>query len=130
MGYWWENLIENDKVVPIPAEAEALKKCQEWLNLGPVKMPAGYWSKLKEDLPALDFADFVIVVRDDLPEEVAYMLTLCLIEARGAIESQYKHVPPNRSGLSYPLDPVKMADTPLPLHPGAERYYREAGILK
>ena len=29
--------------------------------------------------------------------------------------------------VSYPLDPKKMAATPIPLHDGAARYYREHG---
>jgi TRAP-type uncharacterized transport system substrate-binding protein len=33
------------------------------------------------------------------------------------------------SPLSYPLDPVLMARPSLPLHPGARRYYSDAGYL-
>jgi TRAP-type uncharacterized transport system substrate-binding protein len=31
--------------------------------------------------------------------------------------------------VSYPIDGYLAARTPIPLHPGAERYYREAGYL-
>jgi TRAP-type uncharacterized transport system substrate-binding protein len=52
-----------------------------------------------------------------------------MCERREAIERQYAHIPPHRSPVTYPLDPVKIAQTSIPLHPGAERYYRDAGVL-
>jgi hypothetical protein len=51
------------------------------------------------------------------------------VETRDLIEVQYRHLAPERSPITYPLEPKKMAQTPFPLHPGAERYYREAGLL-
>jgi uncharacterized protein len=68
-------------------------------------------------------------VRADLPEEVAYLLAWCLGEQRARLERYYRHLPSERSPVTYPLDPAKMARTPIPLHPGAERYYREYGYL-
>lgn len=73
-------------------------------------------------------SDF-LTVRDDMPDDVAHLLTWCLVEKREAIERQYYHLSPERSPLTYPLDPPAMCRTSLPLHPGARRYYEEAGIL-
>jgi TRAP-type uncharacterized transport system substrate-binding protein len=50
-------------------------------------------------------------------------------ETRAALEAQYRHILPERSPVSYPLDPAKMARTPIPLHTGAARYYGEHGHL-
>ena len=91
--------------------------------------PPGFCLDKPDALPALDFADFVIVVRDDMPDDVAHLLTWCLIETREAIERQFRHIPPERSPLSYPLDPARMARPSLPLHPGARRFYAEAGLI-
>jgi uncharacterized protein len=44
-------------------------------------------------------------------------------ETRHLIESQYWHLPPERSPITYPLDPTAMGRSPIPLHPGAARYY-------
>jgi TRAP-type uncharacterized transport system substrate-binding protein len=129
MTPWWVDLIEKRGMVPLPAEAEALELVSKELGLGSNPLPAGFWKTLDHAMPALDFSDFVVLVRDDLPEDVAYLLTWCLVETRMTIEKQYHHLPPQRSPLSYPLIPEKMAKPPLPLHPGAKRYYQEAGLL-
>lgn len=129
MTPWWSNVVETKKVQPLPAEQAALEKLEQELGLGVNPLRKGFWSNLEEDLPALDFSDFIIVVRDDLPDEVAYLLTWCLVETRGRIEAQYKHIPPEKSPLNYPLDPKKMAKASLPLHPGAKQYYIKHGHL-
>ncbi|KAJ9615174.1 hypothetical protein H2200_001248 [Cladophialophora chaetospira] len=128
MTVWWRNLVENDKLVPLPAERSALESLEQTLGLGTNPLPAGWWSNLDHELPALDFSDFVIFVRDDMPKEVAYLLTWCLVETRYLLEGQYKHIPPAKSPLSYPLEPTKMAKTPVPLHDGAEIYYSTADL--
>ncbi|KEF59191.1 uncharacterized protein A1O9_04035 [Exophiala aquamarina CBS 119918] len=129
MTPWWSKVVETNKVQPLPAEPAALGKLEQQLGLGMNPLLKGFWSNLETDLPALDFSDFVIVVRDDLPDEVAYLLTWCLVETRNRIEAQYKHIPPEKSPLNYPLDPKKMAKTSLPLHRGAEQYYVKHGHL-
>jgi TRAP-type uncharacterized transport system substrate-binding protein len=92
-------------------------------------LPAGYWHTLKQPLAALDFSDFLVLVRDDMDEEVAHLITWCLAETRQVIERAYAHLPPGRSPLSCPLVPAQMARTSIALHAGARRYYEEAGHL-
>lgn len=128
MTPWWRNLVETDRLRPLPAEKGALENLQKSVNLGRNDLPARYWTNLEQDLPALDFSDFVILVRSDMPKEVAYMLTWCLVETRHLLEGQYKHLRPERSPLTYPLDPSKMAQTPIPLHEGAQQYYSTADL--
>ncbi|AHD11872.1 TAXI family TRAP transporter solute-binding subunit [Phaeobacter gallaeciensis] len=129
MTPWWRNLVESGQMRPVPAEETPLEALTGELGMPAATIPAGYWSGYDTPVPALDFSDFIIVVRDDMPEEVAHLLTWCLVETRGAIEQQYAHIPPDRSPLSYPLQPEKMPRTALPLHPGAQRFYEEAGLL-
>ncbi|KAI3572672.1 hypothetical protein IWW34DRAFT_761547 [Fusarium oxysporum f. sp. albedinis] len=133
MTPWWESVIEKKGFIPLPAEPSALARFHE-SNPGAARpdagpLPAGFWPSLTESLPCLDFSDFVVLVRDDLPEDVAHLLTWCLIESRASLEGQYHHLRPEKSPLTYPLVPKNIAQSPVPLHPGAQRYYREAGIL-
>ncbi|WP_410676067.1 TAXI family TRAP transporter solute-binding subunit [Amycolatopsis sp. cmx-4-68] len=72
----------------------------------------------------LDFSDFLMLTTTDLAEDVAYAIAWVLGETRHLIEAQYRHLPPERSPITYPLDPPTMGVTPIPLHPGAERYYQ------
>ncbi|WP_326600427.1 TAXI family TRAP transporter solute-binding subunit [Streptomyces sp. NBC_01803] len=71
----------------------------------------------------LDFSDFLVLTRADLADDVAYAIAWVLGETRDVLERQYRHIPPERSPVTYPLDPVTMGRTPVPLHPGAARYY-------
>jgi TRAP-type uncharacterized transport system substrate-binding protein len=71
----------------------------------------------------LDFSDFLVLTRSDLPDDVAYAIAWVLGETREVIEQQYRHLPPERSPITYPLDPPTMGIAPIPLHPGAARYY-------
>ncbi len=129
MTPWWRDLIESGVVTPISAEPEALAKMAAEMGLPAQTIAPGYWKGQTEPIHSVDFSDFLIMVREDMSEDVAYLLTWCFVETRSVIEAQYRHIPPERSPLSYPLDPVAMSQPSLPLHPGALRYYREAGIL-
>ena len=129
MTPWWANIVETGKVLPLAAEEEALQSLQREFGFGRNDLPAGYWQNLDTALPALDFSDFMVLVRDDMPDSIAYLLTWCMAETREAIERQYRHLPPGRSPLTYPISPAAMAQTSIPLHAGARRYYETAGHL-
>lgn len=67
----------------------------------------------------------VLIANADLDEETAYQITKALIENADALKASH--------GAFARFDPAAAADpsnTGIPLHPGAERYFREAGILK
>lgn len=126
MTPWWRQLVESNKLVPLAAEPSALKVLQATLGLRTNPLPVGWWSNLLHETPALDFSDFVVLVRDDMPKEVAYLLAWCLVETRHMLEGQYKHMDPAKSPLTWPLDPKMMSKTPVPLHEGAQEYYSTA----
>ena len=84
---------------------------------------AGYLPSLESDLLTLDFADFLLLCREDLDDEVAYLATWCMVKTRLALEGQYQHMPPDRTPVGYPLDPAEMQKTPVPLHDSARRAY-------
>jgi TRAP-type uncharacterized transport system substrate-binding protein len=63
----------------------------------------------------------LIFGRDDMPDEFAYLLARTYDENRDAFRQS--HIP-------YSFDPQQVArDNGIPLHPGAEAYYREQGYL-
>ena len=64
--------------------------------------------------------------RDD---DIAYLMAWCVCETTATIERQYAHLSPRDSPLTYPLDPAKMCQTSIPLHPGADAYYRDAKLI-
>lgn len=129
MTPWWQELANSRDLNFIPIDATVLDQLEHKYSWPRAVLPAGYFRGLDAPLETLDFSDFLVMVRADMPEDVAYLLAWCLGERRATLEAQYRHIPPERSPVSYPLDPAKMARTPIPLHLGAERYYREYGYL-
>ncbi|CAL5870299.1 uncharacterized protein PFLUO_LOCUS4534 [Penicillium psychrofluorescens] len=130
MTPWWRNLVESRKVTPLNLETTALEKLSTRIGFQKAPVTANFWSTVQHDVQCVDFSDFVVLVRADMPDDVAHLLTWCLVETRQTLEAQFLHLPPERSPVSYPLNPVKMAQSTIPLHPAAERFYRENGYLK
>ncbi|KAL2838537.1 hypothetical protein BJY01DRAFT_258012 [Aspergillus pseudoustus] len=129
MTPWWRNLIETRALVPVPVEEGPMNQLSTRIGFQQATVQAGFWSTVDQDISCVDFSDFLVLVRADMADDVAYLLTWCLVETRETIEAQYSHIPPERSPLSYPLNPVSMAQSTVPLHPAAERFYRERGYL-
>jgi TRAP-type uncharacterized transport system substrate-binding protein len=129
MTPWWQSMMRKRSAIALPAEESALQLLSETCGLQKASLPAGFLPGCVEPLPALDFSDFVVLVRSDMAEDVAHLITWCLVETREAIERQYRHIPPDRSPLTYPLDPLQMARVPIPMHSGALEYYTAAGLV-
>jgi TRAP-type uncharacterized transport system substrate-binding protein len=113
----------------IPFERQALDRMKQ-IGLRPAVLPQG---KLKadRDIPCLDWSHWAVIVREDMSEDVAYRIASVMVEERAELEARYRHLPPERSPMTYPIDPYKMwQGIGAPLHPGAERYYREHGYMK
>ncbi|WP_113705122.1 TAXI family TRAP transporter solute-binding subunit [Nonomuraea lactucae] len=106
----------------LPIEREVLAGLERDLGWPDAMVPAGYFPGAPE-LRTLDFSDFLVLARADLAEDVAHALAWILGETRQLLEQQYAHIPSERSPVTYPLDPHAMGRTPIPLHPGAARYY-------
>lgn len=129
MAPWWRELAESRELRFVSIEPfvlEALERDHGWPR---GELPAGYLPGMEQRLETLDFSDFLMVVREDMPHDVARLLTWCMCETRSALERVYRHIPPERAGITYPLDPAKMARTLIPLHPGAAEVYNQLGVL-
>jgi TRAP-type uncharacterized transport system substrate-binding protein len=129
MTPWWRELLASRNMNLIPVEDDVLAALEARYGWARAELPAGYFPQLTEALVTLDYSDFVVMVREDMPEDLAHLLTWCLVETREGLERQYRHMPPDRSPVTYPLEPRRMAMAAIDLHRGAERYYREAGHI-
>lgn len=118
-----QEMVINSGIKWLTVKPETLKKVAEKTGLKTIDIPAGlYNGAVGRDVPAL--ADTVhIIARKDLPEEMVYKITKTLAEGHnyiGEVQPMWKT-----------LQPESMTkDLVAPLHPGAEKYYREAGLLK
>jgi TRAP transporter TAXI family solute receptor len=86
-------------------------------------IPASTYPTLQTADVAVTTMDSVIVVHQDVPEDVTYKLTKALIKAKGPRLTQI-----HASMAAY--DPaVAWKYEGAPLHPGAAKAYREAGLM-
>jgi TRAP-type uncharacterized transport system substrate-binding protein len=118
----WQRITENKQVVYLDATREVLNAFDEWQWPSAV-VPQGYLPELDHDLTALEFSDFLVICTEDLPSDVASLIAWCMTATRDALEVQYRHIPPDRSPVTYPLDPKAIASAPIPMHPAAESTY-------
>ena len=91
--------------------------------IGPI--PANIFPKVGHDLPALSFSGWPIFTHADLPEADAYRICAALDAARSSIAWDS----PSEVSLSDLCQDTDAAPRGIPLHPGAERYYREHGAI-
>ena len=76
MTPWWSEAVSRREAVVLGAEPEALARLAAEYQWGRNDLPAGFLPGQAEALPALDFADFVIAVRDDMPDDLAHLIHL------------------------------------------------------
>jgi TRAP-type uncharacterized transport system substrate-binding protein len=91
------------------------------MNVTQNRLPA-----LRQPVPSVDFCGWPMIVHQDMPDELAYALCEA-IEARKLVIPTDNYRPLNMVQLCSPDE-----ETPrgAPLHPGAERFYRDRGYLR
>ena len=130
MTPWWRELIAARDFRILSIEQSAVDRLKASLGWQPAVLEAGYFIGLEQPATCMDFSDFLVFTHADLPDDVAHLAAWVLTETRELFERQYRHMPADRSPLTYPLDPAKMGTTPIPLHPGAREHYRAAGYIR
>ena len=108
------------KIIPIPDDKfQAMKK----LNPGYTKLviPAGSYPKQTQDVPTIGYATHVIA-RCDLDPDVVYKMLKGMVDNKADLAAIAKAMAPTT--------PKMMAeDIGVPMHKGAEKYYKEAGVM-
>lgn len=129
MTPYWKDLLATRPMNFVPIDDATLTALETKYGWPRCTVPADRFAGQDGPFEALDFSDFLFFCRDDLPADLAYLIAWCVCETRSTIESQYLHIPPQNSPLTYPLQPARMAQTSIPLHDAARQYYREQGYL-
>lgn len=80
---------------------------------------------LADDVPCVDFSGWPMFVRKDASETTVYQMCRALDAARGRVPWDSDD-PVELTDLAGKTEAAPLA---IPLHPGAERYYREHGAL-
>lgn len=88
----------------------------------PATIPAGTYNGQDEDVATAAIGN-ILVSHEDVSEELAYEMTRLLFENLDRMQAA--HGAANDIDINAAIDGL-----PIPLHPGAERYYREQGIIE
>ncbi|GHE04302.1 C4-dicarboxylate ABC transporter [Defluviimonas sp. 20V17] len=85
-------------------------------------IPAGTYDGQDADVPTVAVVNF-LVTRKGVSDKTAYEMTKLLFDNLGTLEASHKAAAQ-----------IKLANAikgmPLPLHPGAEKFYKEKGLIK
>ena len=85
-------------------------------------IPANTYTGQTEAVPAAAVVNY-IVTREGLADDLVYQMTKALFESAGDLVTA--HQAAKAISLEHALDGM-----PIPLHPGAARFYKEKGLLK
>ena len=88
----------------------------------PAIIPANTYEGQTKDVPAIAIQNF-LVTREGVPADTVYKMTKAMWENLDAL------VAAHAAGKAIKKENA-LKGMPVPLHPGAEKYYREAGLLK
>jgi TRAP transporter TAXI family solute receptor len=87
-----------------------------------VTIPSGTYTGQSADVPTAAVGNF-LVTHDGVPEETVYQMTKLMFEHLDQLSAAHA------AAKSIKLETAIEA-MPIPLHPGAERFYKEKGVLK
>lgn len=114
------DLATSIKIVVVPVPAEVIGKIGD-AAYQPGTIPANTYTGQTEATPTVVIRNF-LVTSDSVPADTVYQMTKGLfdnVDQLIAAHSAAKAISKADAGKN----------SPVPLHPGAERYYREAGLL-
>lgn len=109
------------KIVVIPVPAEVVAKIGD-AAYQPATIPANTYEGQSADVQTAGIRN-ILVTHAGVPDDVVYGMTKSMFENLDQLVAAH--------AAAKAIKAEGAADNlPLPLHPGAERYYREAGLLK
>jgi uncharacterized protein len=112
------------KVRFLPYEPDIIRKLSDEFGFSSAVLPAGSFPGQNKDVPMIGYKT-CLFASTSMPDAVAYTVAKALCEGQEKMKAAHK-------GMKS-FDPSKAWDpriTGLPIHPGAEKYYKEKGYVK
>ncbi len=117
------DIATSQDIVVIPVDAEIVRKLQkEHPFFIATVIPKGTYKGQEADVPSVAIPNFLIASQT-MSEQTAYEITKAMFENLDRLVQAHaaaKDIKLERAALG----------APAPLHPGAEKYFREKGIIK
>jgi TRAP-type uncharacterized transport system substrate-binding protein len=121
---WARTALENGfRFLPIDG---AVLKRMVAMGYRPTEMAKSRFPGMAKDVTTLDFSGWPMIVRTDMPDELAYAICEAIEQRKDVIPTD------NYKPLALAQLCANDEETPydVPLHKGAARFYRERGYLK
>src|SRR5919106_486084 len=126
----WEQLAEARPLRCLVVSRGIVDYMMETYGFSEAIIPKGRLKGVEEDVLTLDYGGWLLACREDLPAEVAYLLAQVCTDQRDAVAAPYKDKPKHLQSFEIPITPQHLSSKcVIPLHKGAEKYYRESGCL-
>jgi hypothetical protein len=109
------------RILPWPEDLRKYMKEEFSFSYDVIKK-ASYPEVLTEDVPTVGMGT-VIMVHKDMSDDVAYTLTKLTNEMKDRLPAIHKSMEVFNPAVAW-------KDQPVPLHPGAIKYYKEKGLMK
>jgi TRAP transporter TAXI family solute receptor len=110
-------------LVWISGSADKMQEAAKRWNIKPITVPKSAYDFLKKDEPTITIWN-VVLAGAHVSDETVYKFTKALFDN----EARVRSIHPSLTEFS--LAHNWSNSTPLAIHPGAERYYREKGLIK
>ncbi|MBM2832611.1 MAG: TRAP-type uncharacterized transport system, periplasmic component [Dehalococcoidia bacterium] len=127
----WHEVAEKRRMRFLPIREDVLRMLENAYGFRRAVLSKGALRGIEEDTPCVDFCEWLMFVRDDMPDDLAYRITRIFIEKKGAFEALFNGTPRTRDILDFHINPKEVWRNvgEIPLHPAARRYYEEHGYL-
>jgi hypothetical protein len=120
------DLAATRDIVLVPLEkALADKLVKKYPYYVQITIPRGTYSKVDNDVLCLGDSN-VLIANKNMKEDVAYKVVKAIFS--NVKEGQYALI--NIHPIAAQLTPSNAVNSPIPLHPGAQKYFKEVGALK
>lgn len=122
----WKRLTTDYDLDFLALDEEILRWCEE-RAIPRAVIEKGRFPGVVEDVPTIDFSGWVLYCAESTPDDVAALAVQALEEQAALINRRFEGPTPP---MTSPLDLSRAARVDgVPLHPGAERHYRDHGYL-
>jgi TRAP transporter TAXI family solute receptor len=115
------DLATSVKIVIVPIPADVIEKIGN-AAYQPATIPAGTYEGQAADTPTAAVPNF-LVTASTVPDDLVYQMTKVFYEQLDTLKSAHN------AAKTIQLENA-LKGMPVPLHPGAERYYKEVGLIK
>jgi TRAP-type uncharacterized transport system substrate-binding protein len=121
---WFDKALDSG-MRPITLDDFAFDFLVDRLGWRKYTIRAGRFKSLKEDYTCIDYSGWPLYTRASLPDEDAYKICDAILARKDEIYWEESFTGIGQLGQDTDATP-----TDVPLHPGAEKWYRERGFLK